>query len=126
MINKLRVLISLSLVLILGSCATHGKLEYVTSEGEHKTACETEYTWAPSVDKYAVEYILSYCAQKAVKKGHQIIDKSLLKIDLSMPLSPNGIPWTFNYAKKLHKNNKLSDKEYGYIIAYIDLGLHKR
>jgi hypothetical protein len=112
-------------VLVLVSCATQGKLEYITSDGEHKTACETEYTWAPSVDKYAVEYILSYCAQKAVKKGHKVIDESLLKIDLSIPLTPNGNPWTFDYAKELHKNNKLSDKEYGYIIAYIDLGLNK-
>ncbi|MFQ3248149.1 MAG: hypothetical protein ACI9SP_004809, partial [Arenicella sp.] len=33
--------------------------------------------------------------------------------------------WTFEYAKKLHGDNMLSDKEYGYIIAYIDLGLNK-
>ena len=122
---KLRLFFSLSLILVLASCATQGKLEYITSDGEHKTACEIEYTWEPSVDKYAVEYILSYCAKKAVKKGHRIVDKSLLKIDLSIPLSPNGKPWTFDYAKELHKSNRLSDKEYGYIIAYIDLGLNK-
>ncbi len=122
---KLRLFFSLSIVLVLTSCATQGKLEYITSDGEHKTACETEYTWEPSVDKYAVEYILSYCAKKAVKKGHLVVDESLLKIDLSIPLSPNGNSWTFDYAKELHKNNRLSDKEYGYIIAYIDLGLNK-
>jgi|TARA_B110000211_G_scaffold62797_1_gene71702 hypothetical protein len=112
-------------VLVLASCTTQGKLEYISLDGEHKTACETEYTWEPSVDKYALEYILSYCAKKAVKKGHRVVDESLLKIDLSIPLSPNGNSWTFDYAKKLHKNNRLSDKEYGYIIAYIDLGLNK-
>jgi hypothetical protein len=112
-------------VFILTACATQGKLEYITSDGEYKTACETEYTWAPSVDKYAVEYILSYCAKKAVKKGYQVVDESLLTIDLSIPLSPNSQTWTVDYAKSLHKNNKLSDKEYGYIIAYIDLGLNK-
>ncbi len=112
-------------MLVLASCATRGKLEYITSDGARKIACETEYTWEPSVDKYAVEYTLSYCAKKAVKKGHKIVDESLLKIDLNIPLSPNGSSWTFDYATKLHKNNKLSDKEYGYIIAYIDLGLNK-
>lgn len=122
---NLRLFISLSLVLVLASCATQGKLEYVTADGEYKTACETEYTWEPSVDKYAVEYILSYCAKKAVAKGHKVIDESLLKIDLSIPSSPNGKPWSFDYAKELHSNNGLSDKEYGYIIAYIDLGLNK-
>lgn len=110
---------------VLTSCATQGKLEYITSDGEHKTACETEYTWEPSVDKYAVEYILSHCAKKAVEKGHKVVNESLLKIDLSIPLSPNGNSWTLDYAKELHSKERLSDKEYGYIIAYIDLGLNK-
>jgi hypothetical protein len=112
-------------VLVLSSCATQGKLEYITLDGEHKTACEIEYTWQPSVDKYAVEYILSHCAKKAIKKGYKVVGESLLKIDLTIPLSTNGKSWTFDYAKELHKNNKLTDKEYGYIIAYIDLGLNK-
>ena len=106
------------------SCATQGKLEYITAEGEYKTACETEYTWQPSVDKYAVEYILSYCAKKAVEQGHKVLDESLLEINTQIPLSPNGKAWTFEYAKKLHSKNKLNDKEYGYIIADIDLGLN--
>ena len=121
----MRLLILLSLLLVLISCSTRGKLEYITAEGEHKTACETEYTWEPSVDKYAVEYILSYCAKKAVKRGNKVVDESLVNLDLTIPLTPNGKPWTFDYAKGLHKINGLSDKEYGYIIAYIDLGLNK-
>jgi hypothetical protein len=112
-------------VFVLASCATQGKLEYITAEGEHKTACETEYTWQPAVDKYAVEYTLSYCAKKAVQKGNKVIDESLLKTDLNIPLPSNGNAWTFAYAKELHKNKRLTDKEYGYIIAYIDLGLNK-
>ncbi len=47
-------------------------------------------------------------------------------MDLSIPVSPKGIPWTFDYAKELYKTNRLTDKEYGYIIAYIDLGLNKK
>lgn len=35
-----------------------------------------------------------------------------------------GNEWTFEYATKLHNDQKLTDKEYGYIIAYIDLGLN--
>jgi hypothetical protein len=109
----------------LASCVTQGKLEYITVNGEYKTACETEYTWEPSVDKYAVEYILSYCAKKAVKNGHKVIDEALLTIDLTIPLAPNGNSWTFDYAKELHNKEMLTDKEYGYIIAYIDLALNK-
>jgi hypothetical protein len=121
----LRLPFSLLLLTFLAACATRGKLDYVTSSGEHKTACETEYTWQPTVDKFAVEYVLSYCAKKAVKEGYRVVDKSLLKKELTIPISPNGKPWTFAYARRLHKHDKLSDKEYGYIIAFIDLGLTK-
>lgn len=115
----------LPLILLIASCATRGKLHYVTPSGNHKTACETEYTWLPSVDKYAVEYILSYCAKKAVKQGNKVLDASLLKNDLTIPKTPNGQLWTADFAKSLYKQNKLTNKEYGYIIAFVDLGLNK-
>ena len=105
-------------------CTTQGKLEYITAQGERKTACETEYSGAPYVDKYAVEYVLSYCARKAVKQGHTVINKSLLELDLSIPKVPTGNIWTFESATQLYKSNQLSDREYGYIIAYVDLGLN--
>lgn len=109
---------------MLASCSTQGRLEYITAGGEYKTACETEYSWKPSVDKYAVEYVLGYCAKKAVAKGHKVIDESLLSLDLSIPTAPNGEPWTFDFAKELHDQKRLSDREYGYIVAHIDLGLN--
>lgn len=106
------------------ACTTSGELEYITDAGQKKTACETEYVGAPSVDKYAVEYVLSYCARQAVKKGHTVIDKSLLTLDLSIPKPPTGNKWTFEYATTLYNDDALTDKEYGYIIAYVDLGLN--
>ena len=63
-------------------------MEYLTAEGEKKTACETEYTWKPSVDKYAVEYVLSYCAKKAVEKGYTVLDKRLLTLIRTIPQPP--------------------------------------
>ena len=121
-IQTLRITFLLTLV-FLSACTTSGKLDYITKEGELKTACQTEYSGAPEVDKYAVEYVLSYCARKAVNKGYDVVDKSLLSIDLSIPLPPNGNAWTFEYATEQHNSGKLTDKEYGYIIAYIDLGI---
>ena len=117
--------ILLPIFLIITSCATQGKLHYISANGEYKTACETEYTWLPSVDKYAVEYILSHCAKKAVKQGNKVLDESLLSKDLTIPKPPKGKNWSAEYAKKLYKQHKLTDKEYGYIIAFIDLGLNK-
>lgn len=115
--------LSLSLLLLAG-CTT-GRLEYVTPEGETKYACEVEYTWEPSVDKYAVEYILSHCAKQAEKNGNTVVRKELVSLDLSIPEAPKGMHWSFDLAKSLHKQGQLTDKQYGYIIAHMDLGHDK-
>ena len=119
----MRVLFTLLHLTLLVGCTTQGNLEYITPQGERKTACATEYSGAPAVDKYAVEYVLSYCARKAAKQGHTVINRSLLALDLSIPTVPMGSKWTFEFATQLYNDNQLTDKEYGYIIAYIDLGL---
>lgn len=117
-----KIMLAAGLTLASSACTTSGSLSYITSEGENKTACETEYSWAPKVDKYAVEYVLSYCAQKAVEQGHIVTDEALLNNDLTIPKPPKSKHWTFALAKKLHNQNKLSDKEYGYIVAFLDVG----
>ena len=125
--GNLKIVKFLGLVLslfLLAGCTT-GRLEYVTPEGETKYACETEYTWEPSVDKYAVEYILSYCAKQAAKKGNIIVQKELLSLDLTVVEPPKSQRWSYDLAESLHKKGQLSDKQYGYIIAYMDLGHDK-
>lgn len=112
-------------VTTLSACTTTGHLVYFNTNGERKIACETEFFGAPSVDKHAVLYTLSYCAQQAVAKGFQVEDESLLNVDLSVPESPDGEPWTFESATARYKANKLTDKEYGYIVANVDLGLQE-
>ena len=108
--------------LFLG-CTTQGELDYITKTGERKTICQVEYIGAPSVDKYAVEYALSYCAKKVAQQGHTVLEHDLLTLDLSIPTPPVGQTWTFELATKQYKNKALTDKEYGYIVAYVDLGL---
>ena len=111
--------------LLFAGCTT-GRLEYVTPSGDTKFACETEYTWQPSVDKYAVEYVLSYCAKHAAAKGNTVIQQELLKIDLTVPEPPEGMEWNFDLAKSMYKKGELSDKEFGYLVAYMDLGHNKK
>lgn len=120
---KIRQFLIVPLLIMLASCTT-GRLEYLTPAGEKRTACETEYTWAPSVDKYAVEYILSYCAKKAVEKGFTVVDQHLLTLDTTLPQPPEGKSWSYSLAEELFDRNLLTDKEYGYLIAYLDLELN--
>lgn len=110
------------LILIIVGC-TVGRLQYITPAGETKFACEIEYSWAPAVDKYAVEYILSRCAKQAKEAGNKIVDQRLLTIDTSIPEPPDGKVWSYELATEEYRAGNLSDKEYGYIIAFVDLGL---
>ncbi|QTH64055.1 hypothetical protein J1N51_00745 [Psychrosphaera ytuae] len=117
----MKLFITTLIATTLVGCST-GKLEYINARGETKFACETEYSWQPSVDKYAVEYVLSYCAKQAVKQGHTVVDQRLLALDLSVPEAPKGQIWSFELAKSMHNKDLITDKEYGYLVAYIDLG----
>ncbi len=120
--NCVKVILVLSLVYLLGACTT-GHLVYINPEGETKTACETEYSWDPSVDRHAVDYVLSHCAKQAVAKGNTVVDKRLLTLDTALAKPPQGTVWTFELATQEHKAGRLTDKEYGYLVAAIDLGL---
>ncbi|RTE86915.1 MULTISPECIES: hypothetical protein [Gammaproteobacteria] len=119
--RRIITITAILIALFLGAC-TKGKLEYYDADGQLKTACETVYTWQPSVDKYAVEYVLAHCARKAQEQGLTVKDQRLLDIDLSVPVSPEGQPWTFDLAREHHQKGLITDKQYGYILAYIDLG----
>jgi hypothetical protein len=88
-----RTCIVIALAILVSAC-TSGRLAYFTAEGERKVACETEYTWQPSVDKYAVEYVLAHCAQQAVSRGYTVEDTALLEKDLSVPPPPEGRAWS--------------------------------
>lgn len=106
----------------LTACTT-GQLYYVDSEGKNKLACDVEFVGLPSVDKYAVEYALSLCAKSIVKKGHTISETYLLDIDTTIPDAPCHKMWSHEIAKLKFKSGDLSKREYGYIVAHIDLGL---
>lgn len=113
--------IALTVAVTVSAC-TSGRLEYITPEGEREFACATEYTWQPRVDKYAVEYVLAHCARQAVSQGHAIVATDLLELDLSVPHPPEGERWSRALAKQQHQHGLLTDREYGYLIAYLDLG----
>lgn len=113
---------SLTIILLLSGCTT-GRVTYIDKDGVQKTGCETEYSWAPSVDKYALEYHLSYCAKKYVELGNRVDDTYLLELQPGFPLPPCGLKWDHKLAKKYYREDKLSPKDWGYIVAHIELGL---
>lgn len=113
------------IVFFLSGCTTTGQLYYIDSQGNRRLACDVEFIGTPSVDKYAVEYSLSLCAKAAAKKGYKINETHLLETDTTIPNAPCGRVWSHKLAKEKFTNGELTKKEYGYIVAHIDLGLAK-
>lgn len=120
---NIKYMLLLVIVFFSLGCTTSGQLYYVDTEGNEKLACDVEFIGLPSVDKFAVEYALSLCAKSIVKKGGAIKEEYLLSIDTAIPLAPCEKAWTHELAKQQYKSNNLTKKEYGYIVANIDLGI---
>lgn len=112
------------MIFTLSACTT-GQLYYQDQAGNRVMGCNVEFVGMPSVDKFAVEYALSHCAKKAAEKGYRL-DKEqayLLELDLTIPEAPNAQSWNHELAEREYEKGNLSKKEYGYIVAYIDMGL---
>ncbi|MDM7862310.1 hypothetical protein QTP81_17010 [Alteromonas sp. ASW11-36] len=113
-----------AIVCLLTGCTT-GQLYYTNAAGERKLACNVEFVGLPKVDIHAVDYALSFCAKTAVKQGH-ILDAEqqyLLTLDTQFPAPPCGVAWDHEIAKSAYDNRFLTAREYGYIVAHVDLGL---
>lgn len=113
-----------TLVLMIVGCTT-GKLYYTNAAGERKLACNVEFVGLPKVDINAVDYALSFCAKTAVKNGHQLDPEQqyLLTLNTEFPKPPCAQAWDHDLAEAQYDAGRLSEREYGYIVAHIDLGL---
>lgn len=120
---NIRHILLLVIILFISGCTTSGQLYYIDAKGNEKLGCDIEFIGMPSVDKFAVEYALSLCAKSIVKKGGVIQEEHLLMVDTAIPLAPCEKAWTHELAKQQYQAKKLTKKEYGYIVANIDLGL---
>ncbi|WP_339350451.1 hypothetical protein [uncultured Alteromonas sp.] len=122
--EQLKFIFIVLIFIFLGGCTT-GKLYYTDNSGKRNLGCDVAFTGLPSVDKYAVEYALSLCAKSFIAKGYSIDDENayLIGVDATIPQPPCDTKWDHSVAKSKFKQGSLSKKEYGYIVAHIDLGL---
>ncbi len=111
-------------IFLLTGCTT-GSLNYTNAAGETRRGCDVEFTGAPSVDKFAVDYALSFCAKNFIEKGYTIADdkRYLLSLNTAIPQPPCGEKWQHSLAEHHYRRGHLSKRDYGYIVAHIDLGL---
>jgi hypothetical protein len=120
MVMQQRLWIACVFFVLVSGC-TRGHLTYIDNAGTEKTGCETEYAWAPSVDRHAVDYYLYHCARQAQEKGYQVLTEGILAQAPELPAHPQGKMWTWEGATQAWRDGMLTDKQYGYLVAAIDL-----
>lgn len=120
----LKLTLLVFLLFCLSGCVS-GHLEYIDTEGNRKTGCEVEFLWEPVGGEHAVDYVLNYCAQRYAKKDYALVDDRVLKLDIVLPDPPPGKEWSYNLASQMLKEDQLTDKEYGYLIAHVELNYQK-
>lgn len=120
---KMRTWWILTSLIGLQSCTT-GSLDYLDQSGERKQACEFEFVGLPHVDRYALEYALSVCAKSVQQHGGKIDREQayLLNLDLTVPAPPCDQIWSHDKVKTAYREQEITAKEYGYLVAHIDLG----
>lgn len=119
---RARLITIVTVGFLFAGCTT-GQLYSIDSQNNRQLICDVEFVGLPKVDKYAVEYALSLCAKSAARRGLRIDKPELLEIETTIPEAPCGTKWSHEAAKQQFALKKLSNKEYGYIVANIDLGL---
>lgn len=118
----MKVLASLFLLIIVSGCAS-GRLAFYDSDGNVVGECVGGYDWHFYGVKDSVDWILNWCAQKAIKEGmvfSSVSDESILLKDYSYPNPKLDEVWNKKTAWKAFRSNYISEKEYGYILADIE------
>ena len=112
----------LVLTLTLCSCAK-GQLDLYNSEGKKVGECTAGYDWHLYGAEYSVDWLLNWCAQSAIKDGTKVVavsDPFILEKDYSFPETESGSHWTKKSSWEAFHLDLITEKEYGYILAYIE------
>lgn len=106
------------LCFLLG-CA-EGRLYVVGNQGEILGECSARFYWHWQGAQDSVDYMLYICAQEYLDKGYKLSDESILENDYTLPNPPLGSSWNKKIASEQFNLNRISEREYGYILAAIE------
>ncbi len=108
--------------LTLFGCSS-GQLDLYNSEGKKVGECTAGYDWHLYGVKHSVDWLLNWCAQKAIEEGMDVAavsEPSILQKDYSYPEPAAGERWNKKSSRKAFREGLITEKEYGYILAYIE------
>ena len=116
------LLLLIVILLILSGCAA-GRLHIIDANGKIVGECTAGYEWHPYGVEDSVDWLLNYCAQGALADNCDncsVSDESIIKKDYSFPEPPDGNTWNKVLAWQEFTADRISERKYGYILAYIE------
>ncbi len=113
----------LLIVVLLSSCAE--REINIIDNGKIIGGCNAGYDWHLYGLQDSIDYMLYLCAKESIEKGLTISDKRLLAIDFTLPKPPNGLKWNKKLAMQHFKEDKISERHFGYILAQIEYDYQK-
>lgn len=72
----------------------------------------------------SIDYILYQCAKDSIDKGYKISGVLPLDRDYTLPKPPQGQSWNKKMAMFHFKNNEITERKLGYVLAAIEYEYH--
>lgn len=105
--------------LTLFGCAS-GQRDLNDSEGKKVGECTAGYDWHFYGAKHSVDWLLNWCAKKAIKEGIEVADVSEPSIpqkDYSYPEPISGVYWTKASSLKAFRSDLITEKRKGELLS---------
>lgn len=115
----MRFVAPLILSTLLVGCAK-GQLDVLDQNDKVIGSCSAnfDFHWYGAQD--SVNYILYLCAKSHIEKGRKISDESILTLDYTLPVSPQGHKWNKALAKQAYSDGQISEQQLGYLLAHVE------
>ena len=115
----------LFLILCLSGCAER-VIDIVDTDGKVVGGCNAGFDWHLYGLQDSIDYMLYQCAKDSIAKGYTVSDKRLLTLDFTLPVPPKGKMWNKKLAMAHFHEDKITERELGYVLAEIEYEYMKK
>ena len=115
-----KIISTVLFVLLLASCS--GRQIDILDDNKIVGECYAGVDWHFYGMQDTIDYMLYECAKESIEQGKTLSDKSLLKLDFTLPTLPEGYAvWNKKLAMYHYRNDDITEQKLGYILAAIEL-----
>jgi len=116
------IITSLLLFSVIG-CSNRA-IHLVDDQGNEVGECTAGYYLHFYGLEDSIDYILYQCAKDLISQGYRVSGLLPLDRDYTLPKPPKGKPWNKKTAMFHFKNNDITERKLGYVLAAIEYEYH--